>query len=73
MVGLGPVLLTQYTVPIGAICRRHDVSYQLYADDSQLYITFTIGDKVDEELVRLKIEACIEIREWMAHHKTKIK
>ena len=62
---LGPVLFTQYTVPIGAICRRHGVSYQLYADDTQLYITsFTIGDEVDEELARLKIEACIaEIRE----------
>ena len=70
---LGPVLLTQYTVPIGAICRRHGVSYQLYADDTQLYITVTIGDEVDEELVRLKIEACIaEIREWMAHHKLKL-
>ena len=37
---LGPVLLTQYTVAIAAICRRHGVSYQLYADDTQLYITF---------------------------------
>ena len=70
---LGPVLFTQYTVPIGAICRRHGVSYQLYADNTQLYITFTIGDEVDEELARLKIEACIaEIREWMAHHKLKL-
>ena len=27
---LGPFLFTQYTVPIGAICRRHGVNYQLY-------------------------------------------
>ena len=47
--------------------------YQLYADDTQLYITFIIGDEVDEELARPKIEACIaEIREWMAHHKLKL-
>ena len=70
---LGPVLFTQYTVPIGAICRRHGVSYQLYADDTQFYITFTIGDEVDKELTRLKIEACIaKMREWVAHHKLKL-
>ena len=33
---LGPFLFTQYTVPIGAICRKHGVSYQLYADDTHI-------------------------------------
>ena len=49
------------------------MSYPLYADDTKLCITFTIGDEVDEELAGLIIEACIaEIREWMAHHKLKL-
>ena len=39
---LGPFLFTQYTVPIGAICRKHGVSYQLYADDTQIYVTFRL-------------------------------
>ena len=68
---LGPVFFTQYT--IGAICRRHGVSYQLYADDTQIYITFRIDDLEDQHAARLKIEACIaEIRAWMIIHRLKL-
>ena len=70
---LGPVLFTQYTVAIGAICRRHGVSYQLYADDTQIHITFRIDDLEDQHAARLKIEACIaEIRAWMIIHRLKL-
>ena len=70
---LRPVLFTQYTVAIGAICRRHGVSYQLYADDTQIYITFRINDLEDQHAARLKIEACIaEIRVWMIIHRLKL-
>ena len=70
---LGPVLFTQYTVAIGAICRRHGVSYQLYADDTQIYITFKIDDLEDQHAARLKIEACIaEIRVWMIIHRLEL-
>ena len=30
---LGPILFTIYTVPIGNICRKHQVAFHLYADD----------------------------------------
>ena len=70
---LGPVLFTQYTVAIGAICRRHGVSYQLYADDTRIYITFRIDDLEDQHAAHLKIEACIaEIRAWMIIHRLKL-
>ena len=70
---LGPVLFTQYTVATGAICRRHGVSYQLYADDTQIYITFRIDDLEDQHAARLKIKACIaEIRAWMIIHRLKL-
>ena len=37
---LGPILLTIYTVPIGDICRRHQVEFHLYMDDTQIYFSF---------------------------------
>ena len=34
---LGPILFTIYTVAIGDICRRHQVEFHLYADDTQIF------------------------------------
>ena len=56
---LGPFLFTQYTVLIGAICRKHGVSCQLYADDTQIYVTFNIDDNIDRKIALTKIEKCI--------------
>ena len=30
---LGPIMFTLYTVPLGEICRKHDITYHLYADN----------------------------------------
>ena len=45
---LGPVLFTLYTGPIGQIVRRHRLDFPLFADDSQLYVSFKIKDTNDE-------------------------
>ena len=67
---LGSFLFTQYTVPIGAICRKH---YQLYADDTHIYITFHISNDADRKAALAKIEACVaEIRAWMVMHRPKL-
>ena len=39
---LGPILFTNYTIPLGEICRRHGVQYHLYADDTPLYVSFRL-------------------------------
>ena len=38
---LGPILFTLYTSPLCDICREHDVSFQSYADDQQIYLSFS--------------------------------
>ena len=45
---LGPVLFTLYTGPIGQIVRQHRHDFHLFADDSQLYVSFKIKDTSDE-------------------------
>ena len=66
---LGPVLFTLYSAPLAAISRRHGLGVELYADDSQLYVTFHSSQLM--EMVS-RIEDCVaEMRSWLASHKLK--
>ena len=67
---IGPFLFTQYTVAIGKICIRHGDGYQIYVDDTQVYITFKVDVIIDQQTALARIQACIEeIRIWMILHK----
>ena len=59
---LDPVLFTLYTIPLCEICRRH-------AEDTQLFCTFSVGNDVELEEARRRIQNCIsEIKMWMSFH-----
>ena len=59
----GPLLFSLYTWPVGDIIRRHDLRFQLYAGDTQVYIRFVIADRQDKAAAVHKVEHCLtEIR-----------
>ena len=63
---LGPILFTLYTSPLGDIARKYGLKFHLYADDTQLYITFRPADGSSFQLSTETLCKCIEeIRVWM--------
>ena len=67
---LGPMKFCLYLLPLGAIFRHHNIGYHIYADDTQLYISFKCKDPL-ESLTKLNM--CIsDIRVWMIKNQLKI-
>ena len=62
-----------YVSPLGDVIRQHGLSYHLFADDIQLYITFKTSCPDDMNAARSHIEACIrDVDAWMACNKLKL-
>ena len=57
---LGPTLFTLYTCPLGQIFKAHGLMYHLYADDSQLYLSFKPNTAGAQSVCLKTIENCIE-------------
>ena len=63
---LRPVLFKIYTTPLSRIIQRHELTYHLYADDTQLYMAFKLSDATYKCDAISQIEACVaDIRIWM--------
>lgn len=70
---LGPILFLIYTLPIGDIARKHGLHVHLYADDTQLYVSFKPADQLSARLMLHKVETCIAVlRHWMVQNKLKL-
>eukprot|EP00116_Pleurobrachia_bachei_P002499 sb/3462761/ len=67
---LGPLLFILYTKDLEKIAALYGLSRHMYADDSQLYISFlpdSIADVID------RLQKCVaHIRVWMAHNMLKL-
>ena len=63
----GPLAFTMFSAPLQAIIEQHGISSVVYADDTQLYVSFSPRDR--QQAVK-KIEACIaDVRIWCEQNK----
>ena len=62
---LGPQWFTVYTYPVHKIILKYELRYHVYADDTQLYMSFKPTQECANQSIK-NIESCIcEIRRWM--------
>ena len=63
---LGPILFTMYTTLLGAIARKYQLYFHLYADDTQLYMAFKPNNAESLPQIISNIQNCvIDIKSWM--------
>ena len=69
---LGPLLFLAYTLPLGDIMRKKGLQFHIYADDTQIYMSFTPNiDGISFSISR--IEECIkDIEAWMMINRLKL-
>ena len=70
---LGPQWFTVYTSPVRDIILKYNLNYHVYANDTQLYITFKSSQEHADSCITT-LEKCIrqEIRSWMGQNFLKL-
>ncbi|XP_006819174.1 opsin-5-like [Saccoglossus kowalevskii] len=58
-VGARAAFSSMYTFPLGSIIEHHGLSYHLYADDTQLYISFQPNSVYDRDIAMTNLKNCV--------------
>ena len=62
---LGPQWFSMYTYPIRNIVLKHNVSYHIYADDTQIYLAFKPHQQDCDYSINCLQNCVQDIRAWM--------
>ena len=67
---LGPLLFTTYASSLLSVVNEHLPSVHCYADDTQLYVSFSPADETGQMQATTAMELCIEaVRNWMLRNR----
>ena len=67
---LGPLLFTLYTTPLRSMIFEHAIPHHLYANDSQLLVSFALGDSA---AALNGLQSCMaSVQSWMRTNKLKL-
>ena len=67
------LIFTTYILPLGNIIRSHNLSFHIYADDTQVYTSYDPRNQADCLNSLISLERCIkDIQNWMTSNKLKL-
>ena len=70
---MGPIGYSMYTNPVDKILRDNNISYHVYADDTQLYVTFDPRTPGAYDAAMNKLQTCFaQIKDWMLCNKLQL-
>ncbi len=70
---MGPLIFTTYILLLGNVLRKYGVSFHIYADDTQIYISFDLKIQGNCSDALKTLELCIfEIQSWMSANMLKM-
>ena len=63
---LGPLLFSIYCIELSSVFESHQLSYHIYADDSQLYVEFPRDQPAQAVTAANRLSRCItDVRAWL--------